>query len=98
MQKEDLIKGLTSAYGIPVESKYAESRFDTSTGTFYCNGHVITPGKIEQALRYFEASKTYVEAGSDVYMFCELAQEAIKLMQKNGTVNGNIIMNKSKTA
>ncbi|MBR1440288.1 MAG: hypothetical protein IJ589_03590 [Lachnospiraceae bacterium] len=98
MLKEELIKGLTTAYGIPVESKYAESHFDTATGTFYCNGHVMTAGKIEQALRYFEASKGYVEAGSDVYMFCELAQEAIKLMQKNGTINGSIIMNKNKTA
>ena len=92
MGREDLIKQLASSMGAPPEAKYAESRYDKGTGTFYCNGHVITPGKIDQALTYFEKSKNYVEPGSDVAIFCELAIEAINILRKDNTNAGTIVI------
>lgn len=92
MGREDLIKQLASSMGAPPEAKYAESRYDKGTGTFYCNGHVITSGMIDQAVSYFERSKNYVESGSDVAIFCELAIEAIKLMRKGNTNAGTVVI------
>ena len=92
MGRDDIIQQLASSMGAPVQSKFAESNYDKSTGTLYCNGHMITAGKIEQAKQYFERSKKHVESGSDIYIFCELALEAIERMQKSNVSNGNVFI------
>ena len=88
-----MINALASAMGQDnyAATKYEESRFDESTKTLYCQGYMISPSTIEEALNFFIGSKRKNEklAESDttirnVNLYYQVAIEAIKMMLKSG--------------
>ena len=47
--REALINQLAASMGVGgyTQTKYEESRYDPDTGTFYCNGQIITKNTID---------------------------------------------------
>ena len=88
MDRHSLIGNLAEAMGVnnPIEVKYDESRYDKETGTFYCNGHIITASTIDKAIIYFE--NMYQRAiqnrnSVEMALIYELAAESIKKIKSN---------------
>ena len=57
--RRDLINGLAAAMGagtFAATTYEGTNRYDKGTGTFYCNGHIISPSIVEKASEFFEAN------------------------------------------
>ena len=93
-ERTDLINGLAAAMGAGNYSatKYVENKYDKGTGTFYCNGHIISATTIQKASDFFEGNLKRCDRstseGNEMYLIYETAVEAIKMMRANNT-NGN---------
>lgn len=88
--RENLINSLAEAMGAvaPSATMYADNRYDSDTGTFYCNGHMITAGMIDKAIIYY--TNMYQRASNnpdhrEMMLIYELALESIKMLR--GDVN-----------
>ncbi len=86
--REALINSLAEAMGAstPSATLYSDSKYDRETGTFYCNGHIITSNTIDKAIIYYQ--NLYQRAiknpdNKEVAMIYELASEAIRLLRKD---------------
>ena len=86
--REELINSLAQSMGVGsyVDTKYAGSRYDKSTGTLYCDGYIITSTVINEALSHFEtlklrADKEETENSIHMALIYKAAIEAIKMMQ-----------------
>lgn len=92
--REDLIRQLATAKGI-TNKKYDASRYDSSTGTIYCNGHAISKNMIEQAKQFFETQRKQYQQLSDaegayeMATFFEVGIEAITMLQNNSDIIQN---------
>jgi hypothetical protein len=69
--------------------KYSASKFNSETGTIYCNGHMISRATIEQARAYFAAQYRKLaekddEGAREMSMLYEVAMEAINMMVESG--------------
>lgn len=90
----DLIKQLAKETGMldVHNSKYDGAYYDTSTGTFYCEGIVIPKNKVENALLYFKKQMhTYKDMAardsSMLEMYCNYAVACNAIMLLHETVN-----------
>lgn len=95
--REKLIGDLASAMGLEKQSRLADTRYDKDTGTFYCNGHMISPGMIDQAINFYEnAYQRSMKSGSrDLAMVYELALECIKLTRNDAAKAGKVVIRKA---
>lgn len=103
--RSDLINGLAAAMGAGSFSatRYESNKYDKGTGTFYCNGHIISATTIQKASNFFEANMKRCDkstsSGNEMYLIYETAVEAIKLMQTNNTnMNSSIVASDKETA
>ena len=86
--RQVLIDGLAESFGMGrvTENRYDEAKYDKETGTFYCNGHIITATTMDKAIIYFEnmyQRAVQREESKEMAMIYELAAESIRLLKKN---------------
>ena len=87
--KENLISGLASTFGLDTErlKDNKESYFDSSTGTLYCNDMIISKNVADEACQYFESMERQCLSGINqnkkLAMFYRCAIEAISMMETN---------------
>ncbi|MBR4529954.1 MAG: hypothetical protein IKO80_06730 [Lachnospiraceae bacterium] len=101
MNREDLIGALAAAMGQGGYSatKYEESRYDTSTGTLYCQGYIISKTSVDEALEFFRNSKKRSDRMAETdpnarnsSLYFQVAIEAIQMMQKQAILNGGKVI------
>lgn len=90
--KDQLIRDLASSFGMNDihGSKYNGSRYDSATGTFYCDGVVIPKHTIDKAISYFENQMEYCKTRSgssaelmEMYLINTVAYNAICMLKDN---------------
>ncbi len=86
--REELINNLAEAMGAatPSSTRYTDGKYDSETGTFYCNGHVITAGMIDKAMLYYENMRQRAASNPDMkemMLIYELALESIRMLRKD---------------
>jgi hypothetical protein len=93
--KEDLIHALAATAGAQPDDlkKYAESKWDESTGTYYCNGKMFSKMSIFRAKSYFaDQTVKYNKIGTaeakEMARCYDLAYEAICALEKNKPEDG----------
>ncbi|MCR5099802.1 MAG: hypothetical protein K6B41_00445 [Butyrivibrio sp.] len=103
--RESLITGLAVAMGQgeALKTRYDKNKYDASTGTILCNGHIIKSQTIEQARMFFdEQRKKYqaqidnLQGAYDIMCFYETAVQAIEMMQEQSLVHGGKVEIKSR--
>ena len=88
--REELINQLAAKMGAGdfAQTKYTDSRYDSQTGTLYCDGIMITKPVIEKAEQYFKGLKTkcsYTDPASrEMAMIYQVAIEGIKMIRSSG--------------
>ncbi len=88
--REDLINQLAAKMGAGdfASTKYEESRYDSSTGTLYCDGIMIASTVIDKAEAHFKALKSkcsYADPSSrEMAMIYQVAIEGIKMIKASG--------------
>ena len=85
MDRADTINSLALAMGVSTEKEH-ESRYDSKTGTLYCNGRTINSDVITNAITYFENMKSKCErSGIDniqtVISYYDAAATALRALQ-----------------
>lgn len=86
-EREDLINQLAASMGAGqfATTKYEESRYDTETGTLYCNGMAISKSTADKAIQHFEMLERKCDiqdsAQRQMAMIYRCAVESIKMMQ-----------------
>ena len=86
-QRENLINQLAASMGAGsfAQTKYEESRFDSETGTLYCNGMVISRSVASKAISHFELLEKKCDKNDtpqrEMAMIYRCAIESIKMMQ-----------------
>ena len=87
LDRADLINQLAASMGADqrVSTRQEESRYDSKTGTLYCNGMQLNASVADQAIKHFEqlASKYDKKDASSrqMAMIYECAIQSIKMMQ-----------------
>ncbi len=61
MNRADMINSLALAMGVNAPKQYDTNRYDTHTGTIYCNDRPVTDDTVKKAIHYFEALKARYE-------------------------------------
>ncbi len=88
--REDLINQLAASMGAGdfARTKYEDSRYDSETGTLYCDGIAIAKPTIDKAEQYFKQLKnkcSYNDPSSrEMAMIYQLALEGIKKIRESG--------------
>ena len=88
-QREDLINQLAASMGAGdfARTKYENSRFDSSTGTLYCDGYIITKSVLDEAVAHFTGLRSKCDIKNPdsrkMAMIYQAAIEAIKMMQES---------------
>ena len=86
-ERADLINQLAASMGAGsfAQTAYEESRYDSETGTLYCNGMVISRSVADKAIQHFERLEkkcdTNDSAQRQMAMIYRCAIESIKMMQ-----------------
>lgn len=92
MQKEELIRDLAASFGmVDVHgSKFAGSKYDAVTGTFYCNGITIPATTVDKAKQHYKAQMDYYSTKADqssemmeLFLINTVAYNAICLLEDN---------------
>lgn len=95
--REELIRQLATASGIS-DAKYIPNRYDSETGTLYCNGHAISSTSVENAKKFFESQKTRYQQNQgitgayEMMTFFEVAIHAIEKLQETSVSNGGKVV------
>ncbi len=90
--REDLITQLATSMGAGnfAATKYEESRYDSQTGTLYCEGMAISKSTIDKAEQHFRLLKSRCDftdpSSREMGMIYQLALEGIKQIKKNGAL------------
>jgi len=85
--RADLISQLAASMGAGqyAQTSYEESRYDSETGTLYCNGMAITKSTAEKAVQHFEMLEKKCDVQDSgqrqMAMIYRCAVESIKMMQ-----------------
>ena len=58
MNREEMINSLALAMGVNTEKEYDSKKYNSQTGTIYCNDKPINDDIIKNAIHYFETLKT----------------------------------------
>ncbi len=94
--RADTINSLAMAMGVKPVLDYKKNKYNTATGTIYCNGTQYSPELLSQAIAYFETmrSKARSSLASNsgmIVAYCEVAVSALKELQdKRVEEMGNI--------
>ncbi|MCR5100474.1 MAG: hypothetical protein K6B41_03860 [Butyrivibrio sp.] len=98
--KAELIEGLAIAMGQgeALKTRYDLNKYDSTTGTMYCNGHIISSSTINNAKNFFDAQrrkyKEHIEelqGAYDMMCFYEVALEGIEKLQAEAFKTGGRI-------
>ena len=87
INRADLINQLAASMGAGeyAPTKYVDSRFNSETGTLYCNGTKVSKTVAEQAINHFTQMKSRCKADNpetkQMAAIYQCAIEAIKTMQ-----------------
>ncbi len=93
-QREELIRKLASQAGMTDQfnTKYEGSRYDSNTGTFYCEGIVVTHNSVVEAQNFYKRQMESLKAKAskdkgltNQYIFAAVAYNAITLMAEKGS-------------
>ena len=84
--RADLIQQLAASIGKPTANNTEhESRFDSTTGTLYCDGLTISEAIADQAMEHFAAAKSKCNMHDPVTrqdaLYYQCAIEAIQIMK-----------------
>lgn len=86
--RTELIEQLAMSMGAVTEntSKYDRARYDSSTGTLYCNGVKYSRNVVEDALSYFRKMQATANASGsrdmqNIGTYYQIAVEAILIME-----------------
>ncbi|MCR5487203.1 MAG: hypothetical protein K6F35_06690 [Lachnospiraceae bacterium] len=91
--REELIRKLADQAGMTDQynTKYAGSRYDSNTGTFYCEGIVVTHNSVVEAQNYYKHQMEHYKAVAakdksmtNQYIFAAVAYNAITMMADDG--------------
>ncbi len=91
--RTDTINSLAKAMGIKTVSNYDRSKYNTSTGTIYCNGVPVTVDTISSTIAFFESmreksTKILNPNAKTVTSYYDIAITALKdLQQKTAEAN-----------
>lgn len=99
-KKEQLIQALAASLGqnnIDMkDTRYTGGVYDSSTGTLYCQGYIISKCSIEEAKEFFRIAKSKSDRLADTdtvsrnaSLYYQTAIEAITLMQKGAMGDGS---------
>lgn len=85
--REDLIYSLAKSMGVgdAQKNKASSGKYNSETGTMYCNGHVISRASIEQARAYFtnqyrKLAERDDEGSKELATIYEIAMESINMI------------------
>ncbi len=90
--REALIRDLATSFGLSDgrASKYGGSRYDSATGTFYCDGITIPKHTVDKALEYYSRQMEYFRGRADqntdamdMFLISTVAFNAINLLKDN---------------
>ncbi len=89
--RENLIRDLSSAFGMSDihSSKYTGARYDSATGTLYCDGVSIPKHTIDKAAEYYSKQMDYYRGRAnqsseamDAFLVATVAYNAINLLKE----------------
>ncbi len=92
LNREDLINQLANSMGAGkfAATKYEESRYDSQTGTLYCEGMAISKSTIDKAEQHFRLLKSRCDitdpSSREMGMIYQLALEGIKQIKNSGKI------------
>ena len=93
--KADVIQALAATAGASPDKlrKYAESKWDEATGTYYCNGKMFSKLSIFRSKNYFaDQAAKYSAIGTqdakELAQMYDLAYEAISELEKGSQKGG----------
>ncbi|RKM56267.1 hypothetical protein D6853_05590 [Butyrivibrio sp. X503] len=85
--REDLIYSLAKSMGVgdAQKNRVSSGKYNSETGTMYCNGHVISRASIEQAKAYFTTQYKKLaekddEGSKELASIYEVAMESINML------------------
>ena len=88
--RTDLIEQLAMSMGAVTESasKFDTARYDSSTGTLYCNGVKYSRNVVDDALNYFRKMQATANASGsrdmqNIGTYYQIAVEAILIMEND---------------
>ncbi len=90
--REQTIRDLASTFGLADihGSKYGESKYDATTGTFYCGGVAIPKSMVEKAKMHFRNQMEYLKTRQiqtpdmkEMYLINTVGYNAICLLEDN---------------
>ena len=92
MDRADMINSLALAMGVNTNTGFKKTKYDTKTGTIYCNGETISDNTITNAITYFEnmqakCNRSDVREFKTVSTYYAAAIEALKFFQENSRLN-----------
>ncbi|MBE5842250.1 MAG: hypothetical protein E7304_12710 [Butyrivibrio sp.] len=84
--RADTINSLAMAMGVKPVLDYKKNKYNTATGTIYCNGTQYSPELLSQAIAYFETmrskARSSLASNSEMIVaYCEVAVSALKELQ-----------------
>ncbi len=97
LNREDLITRLAFVSGF-TQNKYDASRYDSSTGTLYCNGRALSSDMISKAKTFFEnqkeryASHQEIPGAYEMMSFYDVGIAAIEQMQEKAVADGGKVV------
>ncbi len=92
LNREDIITQLANSMGAGnfAATKYEESRYDSQTGTLYCEGMAISKSTIDKAEQHFRLLKAKCDftdpSSREMGMIYQLALEGIKQIKNSGKI------------
>ena len=87
-QREDIINQLAASMGAGdfARTKFEGSRYDSSTGTLYCEGYVISKSVIDEAISHFTMLRSKCDISDPdsrkMAMIYQAAIEALKMLDE----------------
>lgn len=84
--RADTINSLAVAMGVKPVYDYQRNKYNTATGTIYCNGSQYSPELLSSAIAYFETmrskARSSLAANSEMIVaYCDVAVSALKELQ-----------------
>ena len=91
--RSNLIEQLAMSMGAvtDAQARLDQTRYDSSTGTMYCNGVKFSKNVVDDALNYFRRAQAQANASGsremqNIGVYYQIAVECI-LMMENGQIN-----------
>ena len=91
MNRADTINSLALAMGVNAPKGYDAKKYDTKTGTIYCQDRPVSDDTLKNAIHYFEALKARCDKSTaaeirTVGTYYDIAISALKAVQDSKTI------------